>query len=204
MQTSASASRVIYQKGFTLLEVLVVVTLLALFASLVLPMLGQRTGSDSLTSLSDRLASTLQLMAETSVFRGELLAMTLTADGYTPHRFDLATSSFVELDQDQSLAVVTYPEGVTLEWQLDTESQTDISLSDTMKAVMTSDQQNEEDEPVLPQLFFFPSGEVTPVRLSLRDAETEQEISFSLDPAGRIERTDEQGLLEDDDDASTR
>jgi len=200
MLISASASKRATHTGFTLLEVLVVVTLLALFASLVLPLMGQRGGSDDIVVQANKLRSTLSLLSENSVFRGELLAVSLTDAGYTPKRFELDSSTFVEITGDQSLAPVTFADGLVLEWALQ-EGEQQISLAETMQPLVAEgeSQGEEEEEDGVPQLFFFPSGETTPIRLTLRDINSDRQESFRLDPVGRIV---EDAADEDDDDGT--
>ena len=194
MPTSASATRQRNNSGFTLLEVLVVVTLLALFASLVLPMVSQRDSVDGVEHASERLASSLSLLSENSVFRGHVLAMSLRPDGYTPMQYDIASNTFVTLVDDKSFDRVDFDQNLIFEWQLDERADGDVSLEEAMEGVVSaqsnaptqSSQDDDQEELPLPQLFFFPSGESTPVLLVLRDTDTGEERKLQLDIVGRV------------------
>ena len=211
MQTSVSAIKQRDTSGFTLLEVLVVVTLLALFASLVLPLVSQRDAVDGLDGASERLSSSLSLLSENSVFRGQLLAMGLRPNGYTPLRYDIATNAFIPLTADQSFAAVDFDDNLVFEWQLDENRDGDVSLQQAMQAVVDSRSQSatsgslpDEDEALpLPQLFFFPSGESTPVLLMLRDTETGEERKLQMDILGRVSDPDKQDDEDADEDAAS-
>lgn len=171
--------------GFTLLEVLVVVTLLALFASMTLPMMGRNPSGEDLDYQGERLRNTVQILSENSLFRGELLALRVDADTYQPMQYDVTERAFLDMAGDEALAGYTLPSQYLLEWQLaDEESSDEQTLAYAANALSEPD--TKEEETPSPQIFFFPSGESTPITLLLRDSEQNRELRLIVDPAGRV------------------
>lgn len=183
MKTSVSANNQPDQQGFTLLEVLVVVTLLALFASLTLPMMGRDAGAKNVTQHSKRLHDTLRLLAENSMFRGQVLALRVDDTEYQPLFFDIQTQEFLPFDDNPLLAAYKLPEDYLLEWQL---GETDEGYEKDLLSAVQSMTISVDDENELPQLFFFPSGETTPIKLIMRDSESAEEVTMALDTFGRV------------------
>lgn len=174
-------------RGFSLLEVLVVVTLLALFASLALPLMNRDSNTRDFAWQAARLRDTLLVLNETSLFRGELLALRLEPDGYRPLRYDPAERDFLPLGESRNLAEFTLPEGIRLEWELEAapRQEGELSLAEAAERLLAEEEISESGQ-ALPQLFFFPSGEVTPVRLFLRDLESGEVEQLDLSTMGRV------------------
>jgi type II secretion system protein H len=118
-ETSAAASNVNSQRGFTLVELLLVCGLLVLLASVVFPRLNTSLDTGRLREGADMLASFIRFARHESVNRGLPVALTATEDST---RFSLslvdpdnhatdAHGSFADpfLDEDKEL-----PFGVTL------------------------------------------------------------------------------------------
>ena len=186
MPISASATDARRQSGFTLLEVLVVVTLLALLASLVVPMMGRDTQTDDIDFQAIQLRDRLQQLAENSLFRGEVMAMHLSLTGFTPLRYVVEEQAFVPITDNPFFAEQSLPQDYLLEWTLDTASDRDgRSLADVTKEMLL-EEDADDDEETFPQLFFFPSGEATAVSLLLRNSESGEERRLEMDPLGRV------------------
>lgn len=186
MLTSTSATEVRRQHGFTLLEVLVVVTLLALLASLVIPMMGRDPQADNIGFQAAQLRDRLQQLSENSLFRGEVMALRLEPDGYTPMRYVAETQTLEPFDTDELLAPQTLPEDYLLEWELEkNDDPREQTLQDASQLLFAGKDEKVEKN-LLPQLFFFPSGEATPVQLWLRNSATGEQRELQLDAIGRV------------------
>ena len=173
------------QAGFTLLEILVVVMLIGLLTAVIASQGNWTLSEDGLDEEAARLYDTLELLNERSLFSGQLLALRLKSNGWVPLAYDRNERDFLPID-DASLKSRALAANLSLEWQVDSLEDDQVSLSDVAenlvkKDVMAapeglSDQADEDgsetrseddrDKP-LPQVFFFPSGEVTPVTLSM-------------------------------------
>ena len=166
------------QAGFTLLEILVVVMLVGLLTAVIASQGNWTLSDDGIQEDADRLRDTLELLNERSLFSGQLVALKMTAEGWTPLEYDRDESDFVPI-QDSSLRPRTLSPGLSLEWQVDSLEDEEISLADVAENlvkqdIMASADEGSEDkekqpradkEP--PQAFFFPSGEATPLTVTI-------------------------------------
>jgi len=193
------------QSGFTLLEILVVVGLVAMLSLAVLVVPVWVDDQRQLDSESASLADTLTMLNEQSLFSGRLMALRVTERGWTPLTYDVGERAFVPA-QGNGLQANRLPESLELTWQFDDLPDNDqeerVSLQDAAKQLVSEDpfggdegllgddrdarggerdDEDEEEEP-LPQVFFFPSGETTPITFTVRsrqdlDLETRRRMS---------------------------
>lgn len=196
------------QSGFTLLEILVVVGLVAMLSLAVLVVPVWVDDQRQLDSESASLADTLTMLNEQSLFSGRLMALRVTERGWTPLTYDVGERAFVPA-QGNGLQANRLPESLELTWQYDDlpddEDEERVSLQDAAKQLVSDDpfggddqgllgddrdrdepengrDEEEEDQEPLPQVFFFPSGETTPITFTVRsrqdlDLETRRQMS---------------------------
>ncbi|WP_290538378.1 MULTISPECIES: type II secretion system minor pseudopilin GspH [Alcanivorax] len=188
--------RPVAQAGFTLLEIMVVVMLMGLLTA-VLVSQGNWTSDDrQLEEEAARLEDTLALLNERSLFSGQLLALRLETTGWTPLAYDRIEGDFLPVD-DTALKAHRLPPSLELVWELDDLADDQASLSDVAETLVQDDvmvgtgeglldgeegDESDQDDEVFPQVFFFPSGEVSPLTLTLRaydDVEAEQRLRVS-------------------------
>lgn len=180
------------QEGFTLLEILVVVGLVAMLSLAVLVVPVWVDDQRQLDSESASLADTLTMLNEQSLFSGRLMALRVTERGWTPLTYDVGERAFVPA-QGNGLQANRLPESLELTWQYDDlpddEDEERVSLQDAAKQLVSDDpfggddqgllgddrdepederDEEEEDQEPLPQVFFFPSGETTPITFTVR------------------------------------
>ena len=180
------------QSGFTLLEILVVVGLVAMLSLAVLVVPVWVDDQRQLDSESASLADTLTMLNEQSLFSGRLTALRVTERGWTPLTYDVGERAFVPA-QGNGLQANRLPESLELTWQYDDLPDDDdeerMSLQDAAKQLVTDDpfggddeglvgddreerggerDDEEDDDEALPQVFFFPSGETTPITFTVR------------------------------------
>lgn len=177
-----------HQSGFTLLEILVVVGLVAMLSLAVLVVPVWVDDQRQLDSESASLADTLTLLNEQSLFSGRLMALRVTERGWTPLVYDVGTRTFVPA-QGNGLQAHRLPEGLELTWQYDDlpgdVREERISLQDAARQLVSEDPFGGDDQrpgvdsgseareggdgkQPLPQVFFFPSGETTPITFTVR------------------------------------
>ncbi|MDX1804449.1 MAG: prepilin-type N-terminal cleavage/methylation domain-containing protein [Alcanivorax sp.] len=187
--------------GFTLLEILVVVSLIAIMSLVILTQTNWVNDDKKLEQETARLKDTVSLLNERSLFSGDLMALLLRDDGWTPMVYDREQHKFVAV-QITGLKAHDLPSSLELSWQLDElADDQQVSLQDVArklvkKDAMASDNMSdgkdtkapgkaaagEDDSSAFPQIFFFPSGEVSPVTFNLhsRDgAQGEQRLALS-------------------------
>lgn len=193
------------QGGFTLLEILVVVGLIAMLSLAVLVVPVWMDDERQLDGEVAKLSDTLTLLNEQSLFGGRLMALRLTERGWTPLVYDVGERQFVPA-QGNGLQARRLPAGLELAWQLDdlpSDEEERMGLDQVAERLVSdspfgggdeqgqgglldeerarAEERDEQDE-ILPQVFFFPSGETTPITFTLRssddiDLETRRRLS---------------------------
>lgn len=194
--------------GFSLLELLVVVALIAAIAAFTVPNLFGRNQGKELQQHGNQIGDLFRNASDFSLFRGQLLAVELQSRSLTPLIFDIETATFIE-PADEALVPIELPETLSLSWELQQlDSQTN-TLSQSVDGAITKQQQTESETPssqrdqkqqYQPQLFFFPSGEVTPVTLTLEHKDFDSYQQLSVDVLGRVrdpEENPEQDLMDE-------
>lgn len=180
-----------HSAGFTLLEVLVVMTLMAAISTLLI-VGALRAGNNSLLrDNAGQLADVLALMNERSLFRGDLLALRLTPESWEPLRYNPDSGEFEPLLRP--LALQTIDPSLALEWQFEEQRNRDQPTVAEAAEQLFADE--EADSPPRPQLFFFPSGEVTPVQIRLREPDSGVELAVLIDSVGQISLQQEEEPL---------
>lgn len=165
--TAAADLRCHHQQGFTLLEILIVVVLMAGISTLMVVAALRVGDSDPVAATQGELQDVITMLTERSLFTGEVLALRFSPQGWEPLRFDVTAADFLPLPAP--FRPVTLPDGLTLDWQL--EQHRDRSHLDIASVAANLLEREsvmlEKDKPEPPQMFFFPSGEVSPLTLWL-------------------------------------
>ncbi|MDF1613743.1 type II secretion system minor pseudopilin GspH [Desulfurivibrio dismutans] len=140
-------------KGFTLIEVIVVLLILGLLVGVVGLSLGTR--ERPLETEAERLAALLRLAGQETLLTSTPTAVGFHAEGYRFYRFGdgdwhLLTAGALrprKLDHDFSLE---------LRFLEDDDTPVNLPYLD-----------HEDDQRLLPRIYFFPGGEVTPFALAM-------------------------------------
>jgi general secretion pathway protein H len=189
---------------------MVVAALIALLAAIAVPMVTAGGGRSALQRQADQVSALLEQLNEQSLFVGELLAARLEDGAIRPLRFAHEESAFVAMDgRAGGLSTLELPDGLRLEWELEQSERRGADLRDALDSQLSAEDDTgtrggNADEPARaadddgagaraseqpPQVFFFPSGEVTPLTLWLRTTGTEgARIELELDSMGRVAR----------------
>lgn len=201
-------------RGFSLLEIMVVAALIGVLAAFAVPMVISGGGGSQLKRQADQVSALLEQLNEQSLFVGELLAARLEEDRVVPLRYSHQESGFVPTQgRSGGLSELELAEGIRLEWELEQSDRRGPDLRDALGKRLTGEEDeqgrsrlesradesgktpdasgadsSDSDQP-LPQVFFFPSGEVTPVTLWLRGPDTRDGgIQLELNTVGRVAR----------------
>jgi general secretion pathway protein H len=183
----ASPGRLCRQGGFSLLELLVVVVLLGMLMMVMVPRLIRDDTGRQLQQESARISDMVSQLTEQALFRGDLLALRLETDAVEPLRYDWQEEAFVAFETGP-LRRHGLPEGVSLEW--DTVAPADDgqpSLADAAEVILGDGEEPGEEPEPLPQVFFFPSGEVSPITLRLYAPDTVFEEELYITSIGTSE-----------------
>lgn len=190
--------------GFTLVEILVVVVMVALFAAVLAPgfFLGDDRDQEQAGVWLEELLATV---GEQSVFSGELLGIHLAEQRITPMRFDPDQQKFVAFGGDSraGLGARELKDSLRLSWELEAVEQhqydappgAGYGLAEAAEARLVAGEER-EDRDRRPQLFFFPSGEATPAHLKVEltgDQRQSAPLEITLNALGqaRLLRDDE-------------
>jgi general secretion pathway protein H len=166
-------------KGFTLVEILVVVVIIAVVISLALLSIGV-TGRDSqLDEESRRIEGLVGLLHERAVLEGRDFGMRIEPTAYEFVVYEPRRDRWLTFDQEHEFRHRTLPKGVSFQLQLD-------SHTVVIKAIDRN--LSSDAAPPAPQLSIAASGEGTPFRLTLMRDGTNAKASVDGDALGKISR----------------
>ena len=156
-------------RGFSLLELLVVVVIIGILASMFTLSVGLTSGDRELEREADRLQALLQLASEDAVLRGRELGLRFYPDGYEfsaldpeQNRWEVVAGDPLlrerELEQDVELLVTI--EGRELDLEAARDEREDLRAA---RDEAEEEQEEGDDEGAYrPQVFLFSSGDLTP------------------------------------------
>ncbi|WP_133405263.1 type II secretion system minor pseudopilin GspH [Parashewanella tropica] len=190
------------QRGFTLLEIMIVVVLMGLMAAAVIPSFNTSTPKQQLEKKAKEFMATTELVLNETILSGQFLGIVIDPDGYHyviyhENKWQPLTNDRIlterKLDNDMSLSVVV--DGLPLK-QSDEEHSDDIFDNEDDGLGLDEPLQSEKKLPT-PQIMLFPSGELSPFELtfSMKDQQgDEQDVLVVGDALGRLTlgRPDEQ------------
>ena len=158
-----SAASLKSEQGFTLLEVLLVLVLMGLAASVVVPTVGAGNSSQQLEKQARQFALQTEMVIRQAMMNGRHYGFRETEEGY---RFvSWQSDQWLPVENDRFMQPVTLDESMQLEvrhgsshWQaaLEHESRDRPTLLEKDFAVIDKQERYE------PELFFWSSGEISP------------------------------------------
>lgn len=161
------------QRGFTLLEILVVLVIIAILASLVMISVGVLGEDRELERTTERLADAIALVQEQAQLEGRDYGMRIETSGYEFLHFDGLEQRWIEVADDPWLRPRELPAGLAFE--LFIEGRPVLLRRPGLP------------EARLPQLIAYGSGDMTPYRLSIARAAAGRRISLIGGADGTIE-----------------
>jgi general secretion pathway protein H len=166
-------------KGFTLVEILVVVVIIAIVVSLAVLTVGV-TGRDSqLDEESRRIEGLIGLLHERALLEGRDFGLRIEPAAYEFVVYEPRRDRWMSLDQEREFRHRDLPKGVSFQLQLDSQ----------IVVIKPIDRSFATDEPPPgPQVAIAASGEGTPFRLTLRRDGTEVKASVDGDALGKVSR----------------
>ncbi|WP_440996150.1 type II secretion system minor pseudopilin GspH [Arhodomonas sp. SL1] len=159
-------------RGFTLLEILVVLVIMGVILSLAVLRLAP-TGSEEGQRIAAQLLARLELARDESILRSRPLGVRIEPERYT---FLLAADgAWQPLEGDRALGETRMPGNLRL-----------TVSADGRTARAPGDDGDDADKDPAPSLVFYPSGEVTPFTLELRNTGTDRRWSLEGFADGRL------------------
>ncbi|MDX1454027.1 MAG: type II secretion system minor pseudopilin GspH [Gammaproteobacteria bacterium] len=192
------------QRGFTLLELLVVMVLMAVLSAAAMSTINYAFDEDTAERHSARLAQLITLAAEEALLTGKEMGLRIEDRRYSFYRLDERAGQWVPLDDQKLFVPRSLPDHLALEVSvegnvtdlsgrsadddtaadpgIDADPETPTATGKDGAPAATSDPEQ------APQVLFFSSGQTTPFTLRVRDQRDDQEWSLDVDLLGRVER----------------
>lgn len=178
------------QLGFTLIEILVVVIIVATVSGIALMSIGLIGDDRELDTERQRLASLIQVAQDEATLQGREFGLELMTSTYRFVEFDPLTAQWSEVPGDDLFRSRELPEG--MEFELYVEDKRVVLKSDPQRL----DDPDEQSmtltaEKYAPHIYVFSSGELTAYEIRLRRPQNNQELALRGDILGEIEFVDE-------------
>lgn len=175
MQCHAGKPQRMYARnaGFTLIEVMVVLTIIAVLTGMVALRLGNRGREVQHERELRRLQQAITLAAEEAIIQGRPYGLAVSAHDYRFCRRE--QGSWTPIEADRALAPHLLPENLVL--QIESELPSSASAAGDQDA-----------EGACPMIRLFPSGEAEPLQLTLRDTTGELHSGLALAMTGKVMR----------------
>lgn len=174
-------------RGFSLIEILVVIVIIAIVSGIALLSLGLLGDDRELDTEARRLASLVEVVQDEAVMQGRDFGMEFMTDSYRFVEYDPYGSRWVELFGDELMRLRRLPEDVEFDLYLEGQrvqleyEPADIEETDTEPVVSSA------NNDYLPHVLIFSSGDVTPFELRITRQPTDQSVLLEGDFAGTIE-----------------
>ncbi len=196
-------------RGFTLVEVLVVVVIIALLATFVVIRLPTSSGDRMLAREVNRMTALLQLASEEALFQGRDLGLHIDLNSYSWHQFDPQALNWIPLQDIEALRPRELPELVEFELVVEGRG-AKLEPSDKERRQIrererqAADENEEEDDDddegtvqastVAPQVMILASGELTPFTLAFQSEVAALRYIITGQPFGALEVTEEEAF----------
>ncbi len=197
-----------HSRGFSLLELLVVVVIIGILATMFTLSVGITSGDRELEREADRLQALLQLASEDAVMQGRELGLRFYPDAYefsfldpVENRWQIATQDPLlrerKLAEDVELLVTIEGREIDLDAAQDERDERVAAAAKAADESPDDDEEDEEDEAAdagyRPQVFLFSSGDLSPpFTLEMRRRFGDLRLTLEVAETGEIELTRDQ------------
>lgn len=178
------------QLGFTLIEILVVVIIIATVSGIALMSIGLIGDDRELNTERQRIASLLQTAQDEATLQGREFGLEMMTTAYRFVEFDPFSSQWSEILGDDLFRMRELPDGMEFELYVEDKR---VVLENDPQEFADPDEQNMSvtAEKYAPHIFVFSSGELTAYEIRLRRPQNNQELAIRGDILGQIEFVDE-------------
>ena len=173
------------QHGFTLIEIMVVVVIVATVVSIALLSVGVIGEDNELDKERRRLATLIEMAQDDATMQGREFGVELMRSSYRFVEFDPLTRQWAEVPGDELYRLRFLPEGVEFALYIDDKL---IPLEEDPQALQDDSDSGISSgvRPYLPHLFVFASGESSAYEIRLRRPQTDMELIMRGDVLGQI------------------
>lgn len=176
-------------RGFTLLEIVVVVVIVAITVAMVAPQLSAAGQWRELRREADTLALRVRVAQDFAMLEGRELGIVFSDEGYRFAQWDPAATRFTWMDDAaQRWARRALPDGLRVSAAP--------TSGETLSFARGEQDGRPDDGPAgtpNPEVFVLSSGEVTPFRAEFRAEGEEQAVTLRIDPLGNRVEPDDAG-----------
>jgi general secretion pathway protein H len=166
-------------RGFTLIEILVVVVIMAIVISLALLSIGVTGRDTQIDEESQRIAGLLDMLHERAVIEGHDFGLRLEPAAYEFLTYDTTRGQWITFDQEREFRHRNLPPGLAFQLELDSRQ----VVLQPIDPNLSSD-----TAPPPPQLAIAASGDSTPFRITLVRDETKARALVMGDATGKLTR----------------
>lgn len=156
-------------RGFTLLELLIVLSIIGILAAFVVVTIVGSDHESIVRNQADRMIRTLELARKESMLRNELWGVLLDEDSYEFVMYDF--------DQIQWLPIDRKP-------YFESSIERNLELVFNTPEELANETSGEEGE--VPQIVIEPTGEITPFQIDIRHADSLVTSSFESDGISQV------------------
>ncbi len=182
-----------HQRGFTLIEIMVVMVIVGIIVAIALLSLGTLGNNRDLETEARKLSTLLQLANDDATVQGRDFGLEVMLNGYRFVEFDPLLNTWFEVIGDDLMRERTLAEG--LEFELTIEEHRVLLLDDARQTERDEDEDenpNDRDltDDYLPHILILSSGDTSPFELLLvrnRDRIAERaEVKLTMSAAGEL------------------
>jgi type II secretion system protein H len=183
-----------HQRGFTLLEMLVTMVIIAIALTLALPQIRLLQPDSPVDKQTRELAALIELARDEAALQGRNFGIRLHQYGYEFYDLDPDTGAWLTLQGDDMLKPVELEQRLSV--QLEMEGRI-IPLPPRADEVINDEQELDQFGNPLPaagptpHIFILASGEVSPFVLTLRDIPSGHAIELDADYLGQMTLTED-------------
>ena len=171
-------------RGFTLIEILVVIVIVATIVSITLLSVNVASRDDEMEQERRRLASIIETAQDDALLQGREYGIEFMESSYRFVEFDPLTRQWAEVPGDDLYRLRALPEGIEFELFIDDKR---IELARDPKTLDDPDEpQRSTFQPYAPHLFVFSSGEGTVFELHFYRRVTDHRLALLGDVLGEL------------------
>lgn len=173
-------------RGFSLIEILVVVVIIAIVSSIALMSLGILGDDRELRTEAQRMQTLLEIAQDEAILQGREFGMEIMLGSFRFVEYDPYSNQWVEILGDDTLRLRQLPEDVEFDLLLD-DRHVELEM-DPAELGESNDMTNRDPgETYAPQLLIFSSGDMSPFELRISRAYDREEITLRRDLTGAFE-----------------
>jgi general secretion pathway protein H len=182
-----------FSRAFTLIEILVVITIVAIIVSIAVLSLGVLGDDRDLREEGRRMITLVQLAQDEATMQGREYGIEFMTTGYRFVEFDPFLNLWGEIIGDDTLRMRTLPEGTEIDLYVEGQR----VLLEPEPAQFEKPDDNSIGSGIAdyaPHILVFSSGDMTPFEVRILQTELDQEVVLESNLLGDIKFAEEDAL----------